>query len=66
MRATHKICAAACAKCSGGLVCCPSARRVPPKKSDAPALADAPDGRGSVFVPGGFLGLVAPVAIASL
>jgi Protein of unknown function (DUF2490) len=29
---------------------------------DAPALADAPDGRGSVFVPGGFLGLVAPVA----
>ena len=27
----------------------------------APAAPDARDGRGSVFVPGGFLGLVAPV-----
>jgi len=27
---------------------------------EAPALDDAPDGRGSVFVPGGFLGLVTP------
>ena len=28
----------------------------------APAAPDAGDGRGSVFVPGGFLGLVTPVA----
>jgi hypothetical protein len=27
----------------------------------APATPDAPDGRGSVFVPGGFLGVIAPV-----
>jgi hypothetical protein len=28
---------------------------------DAPAAPDSPDGRSSVFVPGGFLGLVTPV-----
>ena len=27
----------------------------------APAVPDAPDGHGSVFVPGGFLGVIAPV-----
>src|SRR4029077_12672158 len=31
------------------------------QETEAPVLDDARDGRGSVFVPGGFLGLVAPV-----
>ena len=31
------------------------------QEAEAPALDDARDGRGSVFVPGGFVGVVAPV-----